>query len=85
MAQETLLKCPLKVSTSHALVSIGYGEMWYRNNGTIHSPQFDLPVVGTRDNQWRGRMKGGPVYTSVVTFEDVLHYCICVTKEFILR
>jgi hypothetical protein len=42
-----------------------------RKRETIHAPEFDFSVVGTRNNQRHGPMEGSPIDTSGVTLKDV--------------
>lgn len=34
---------------------------------TIHPPQFDLTIVGTRNNQRECGVEGGPVYPTIMS------------------
>ena len=40
--------------------------------GTIHAPQFDLPIVGARNNQRRAPVEGCPIHATGVALEDML-------------
>ena len=39
----------------------------YAGTFTIHSPELDLPIISSRDQQRKGRMEGHPVHTTIVT------------------
>lgn len=49
--------------------------------GLAHTPQFDLTIITTRDNQGQGGMECGPVDSAVVTLEDVLDDGVSVAKQ----
>lgn len=43
---------------------------------TIHPPQFDLTIVGTRNNQREGGVEGSPVHATIMSLQDMLDHRI---------
>lgn len=42
----------------------------------IYFLQFDLTIVGIRNNQREGGVEGGLVYFTIMFFQDMFDYCI---------
>ena len=46
-----------------------------------HPPKLDLPVISAGHDERQGRMEACPVDASVVSFQHILHYCVCVSEK----
>lgn len=72
----------LGVEHSHRdIVEVTSAAVHFPGFGVGHTPKLDLAVVTTGDDERKGRMERSPVDTSVVTLQDILDYCIGVTKQ----
>jgi len=60
-----LVQLPLGDSCQLVLASI-YKHVQVPNKHTIHSPELDLPIISSRDQQGEGGVEGDPVHTTVM-------------------
>mmetsp|Transcript_14693 Transcript_14693/g.43528 ORF Transcript_14693/g.43528 Transcript_14693/m.43528 type:complete len:467 (-) Transcript_14693:330-1730(-) len=63
------------------IVGVAPERVHFPRLGFVHSPEFDLTVVGSRHDQRKSGMEGSPVHSSVVALQDVLDQSVCRTEE----